>query len=96
MSGQIPLKPDGTLVQTTIKEQAQQVVDNMKAVLSAAGLSPANLVKTTIFLSSMDYFSEVNEVYRAMFEGDPPARSTLAVAGLPKGVDLEIEGIAVY
>jgi 2-iminobutanoate/2-iminopropanoate deaminase len=96
MSGQIPLRPDGTLAQGTVRAQTQQVIDNMKAVLSEAGLTPANLVKTTIFLSSMDYFSEVNEVYATLFEGAPPARSTVAAAGLPKGVDVEIEGIAVF
>lgn len=95
MSGQIPLRPDGTLVAGEIKEQAAQVVSNMKAVLAAAGLTPDNLVKTTIFLSSMDHFAAVNEVYGAMFTGEPPARSTVAVAGLPKNVDVEIEGIAL-
>ncbi|MCW5937962.1 MAG: RidA family protein [Fimbriimonadaceae bacterium] len=96
MSGQIPLKPDGSLVQGDVREQTQQVVANMRALLAAAGLGPANLVKTTIFLSSMDHFATVNEVYGGLFEGNPPARSTVAVAGLPKGVDVEIEGIAVY
>lgn len=96
MSGQVPLKPDGTLVQGPIKDQTKQVIENMRAVLAAAGLTPANLVKTTIFLSSMDHFAAVNEVYATMFDGNPPARSTVAVAGLPKGADIEIEGIAVY
>lgn len=96
MSGQIPLTPGGEIVQGTVEEQTQQVIANIRAVLTAAGLSPANLVKTTIFLSDMAHFSAVNEVYGAMFAGDPPARSTVAVAGLPRGVDVEIEGIAVY
>ncbi len=96
MSGQIPLTPEGSVVTGSIKEQTQQVVENMKAVLAEEGLTPDNLVKTTIFLSSMNHFAEVNEVYGAMFSGDPPARSTVAVAGLPRGVDVEIEGIAVY
>lgn len=96
MSGQIPLTPSGDLVTGDVKTQTAQVVKNMKAVLAAAGLTPANLVKTTIFLSSMDHFADVNEVYGGMFEGEPPARSTVAVAGLPRGVDVEIEGIAVY
>lgn len=95
MSGQIPLTPTGDLVTGDIKAQTEQVVANMKAVLAAAGATPANLVKTTIFLSSMDHFAAVNEVYGAMFEGEPPARSTVAVAGLPRGVDVEIEGLAV-
>jgi 2-iminobutanoate/2-iminopropanoate deaminase len=84
------------LVTGDVKTQTAQVVKNMKAVLAAAGLTPANLVKTTIFLSSMDHFADVNEVYGGMFDGEPPARSTVAVAGLPRGVDVEIEGIAVY
>ena len=69
---------------------------NMRGVLESAGLTFDHLVKTTIFLSSMDHFAIVNEVYGAVFSGQPPARSTVAVAGLPKGVDVEIEGIAVY
>jgi 2-iminobutanoate/2-iminopropanoate deaminase len=96
MSGQIPLTAAGDLVTGDVRAQTEQVVHNMRAVLSAAGLTPGHLVKTTIFLSSMDHFAVVNEVYGAMFEGEPPARSTVAVAGLPRGVDVEIEGIAVY
>jgi len=95
MSGQIPLTASGELVAGDVRAQTEQVVANMKAVLAAAGLTPANLVKTTIFLSSMDHFAAVNEVYAAMFTGAPPARSTVAAAGLPRGVDVEIEGIAV-
>ncbi len=96
MSGQIPLTSDGNLVTGDIRTQAEQVVANMRAVLESAGLSFDHLVKTTIFLSSMDHFAVVNEVYGAVFSGNPPARSTVAVAGLPRGVDVEIEGIAVY
>lgn len=96
MSGQIPLRPDGTLVEGDVRVQTEQVMRNMRAVLESAGLSFENLVKTTIFLSSMDHFSAVNEVYGSVFEGSPPARSTVAVAGLPRGVDVEIEAIAVF
>lgn len=96
MSGQIALRPDGTLVEGDVRAQTEQVMANMRGVLESAGLSFSNLVKTTIFLSSMDHFGVVNEVYGAVFEGNPPARSTVAVAGLPKGVDVEIEAIAVY
>ncbi len=95
MSGQIPLTSSGELVAGDVRAQTEQVVLNMKAVLAAAGLTPENLVKTTIFLSSMDHFAAVNEVYGSMFTGAPPARSTVAAAGLPRGVDVEIEGIAV-
>lgn len=96
MSGQIPLKPDGTLVKGSIKEQTEQAIKNMKAVLASQGLTMDNIVKTNIFLSSMDHFAEMNEVYATAFTAEPPARSTVAVAGLPKGVDVEIEAIAVF
>lgn len=96
MSGQIPLTPDGDLVTGDVREQTRQVVANMKAVLETAGLSFEHVVKTTIFLSSMEHFAAVNEVYGEAFPAEPPARSTVAVAGLPRGVDVEIEAIAVY
>ena len=96
MSGQVSLTPGGELVKGDVKTQTAQVMSNIKGVLDAAGLNFANVVKTTIFLSSMDHFAAVNEVYGSYFESDPPARSTVAVAGLPRGVDVEIEAIAVY
>jgi 2-iminobutanoate/2-iminopropanoate deaminase len=96
MSGQISLTPSGELVSGDVRAQTEQVVANMRGVLEAAGLTFQNLVKTTIFLSSMEHFAIVNEVYGGVFEGGPPARSTVAVAGLPRGVDVEIEGIAVF
>ncbi len=96
MSGQVALRPDGRLAEGDVRAQAEQVMANMRGVLEAAGLTFDNLVKTTIFLSSMDHFATVNEVYGAVFTGNPPARSTVAVLGLPKNVDVEIEGIAVY
>jgi 2-iminobutanoate/2-iminopropanoate deaminase len=96
LSGQIPLRPDGTLVTGGIGDQAEQVMQNLEAVLASAGLTFANVVKTTILLSSMDHFAAVNEVYGSRFPSDPPARATFAVAGLPKGADIEVEMIAVY
>ncbi|MEI7984418.1 MAG: RidA family protein [Armatimonadota bacterium] len=96
MSGQIPLRPDGTLVSGDVRDQSIQVIANMKAVLAAAGLEFSNIVKTTIFLSTMDHFVTVNEIYGAAMGSIPPARSTVAVAGLPRGVDVEIEAIAVF
>ena len=96
MSGQIPLKADGTLVVGDIRQQTEQVIANMRAVLTAAGLDFDNIVKTTIFLSSMDHFVTVNEIYGAAMGSVPPARSTVAVAGLPRGVDVEVEAICVY
>lgn len=94
-SGQIPLTPGGELVQGEIKAQAEQVMENIAGLLAECGLTFDNIVKTTIFLSTMDHFAAVNEVYGARFTGSPPARSTVAVAGLPRGVDVEIECLAV-
>jgi 2-iminobutanoate/2-iminopropanoate deaminase len=79
-----------------VKAQTEQVLANMKAVLDAAGLTFDNIVKTTIFLSTMDHFATVNEIYGKVFTGEPPARATVAAAGLPRGVDVEIEAIAVF
>lgn len=95
-SGQIPLTADGQLVTGDIREQTHQVMKNIAAVLDAAGLTLANVVKTTILLSTMDNFQAVNEVYGSYFESEPPARSTFAAAGLPRNVDVEIEVVAVY
>jgi len=95
-SGQIPLTPAGDLVTGDVKDQAEQCLKNLQGVLTSAGLSMANIVKTTIFLSSMEHFLPVNEVYSSFFKDEPPARSTVAVAGLPRNVDVEIEAIAVY
>lgn len=95
-SGQIPLTSAGDLIQGSVTDQTRQVMENIKALLASAGLQMSNVVKTTIFLSSMDHFASVNEVYGSYFESDPPARSTVAVAGLPKAVDVEIEVVAVF
>lgn len=94
-SGQIPLLPDGNLLTGSVAEQTEQVMKNIEAVLTGMGLSFGHVVKTTIFLSSMDHFATVNEIYGKAFPNDPPARSTVAVAGLPKNVDVEIEVIAM-
>lgn len=96
MSGQIPLTPEGSLVTDGIEAQTHQVMRNMKAVLNAAGLDFTNVVKTTIFLSSMDHFLAVNAVYGEAMGENPPARTTVAVAGLPRGADVEIEAVAIY
>ncbi|MBI5706602.1 MAG: RidA family protein [Armatimonadetes bacterium] len=95
-SGQIALTPGGELIETSVDDQAEQALKNLGAVLAEAGLDYENVVKTTIFLSSMEHFATVNEIYRKFFKNDPPARSTVAVAGLPRGVDVEIEAIAVF
>lgn len=95
-SGQICLTPDGELNIGPVGQQAEQCLKNLGAVLAEAGLGFQNVVKTTIFLSTMDHFTTVNEVYREFFGSEPPARSTVAVAGLPRGVDVEIEAIAAF
>ena len=97
LSGQIPLSPvTGEVVGTTAAQQAEQVLSNMRAVLEAGGASPADVVKTTIFLVDLADFAAVNEVYGRTFgpQGVPPARSTVQVSALPRGVRLEIEAIA--
>lgn len=94
-SGQIPLTADGQLVSGTVAEQTEQVFANIKTVLAGLGLTLQHVVKTTVFLSDMSLFAEMNEVYAKHFEAPYPARSTVAVKGLPRNVDVEIEVIAV-
>ncbi len=93
-SGQIPLTVDGGQITGSISEQAEQVMKNIDAVLKAAGLGFNNVVKTTIFLTNMADFAAVNEVYGKYFTEQPPARSTIAVAALPKGCNVEVEVLA--
>lgn len=94
-SGQIPLLPDGSLLQGNIEEQTHQVMSNLKAVLQAAQCKFEDVVKVGIFISDMDDFSRINEVYGEYFQDHKPARSTVAVKTLPKNVDIEIDMIAV-
>lgn len=95
-SGQIPLHPQtGDIVGETAAEQARQVLQNLQAVLQAAGASLQNVVKTTIFLTDLSQFAAVNAVYSEFFPENPPARSTVQVAALPRGVQVEIEAIAI-
>ena len=95
-SGQIPVDPAvGEVVQGDITAQAEQVMKNMKNLLEAAGTSMENVVKTTVFIQSMDDFATINGIYSKYFEKDCPARSCVEVAKLPKGVLLEMEAIAV-
>jgi len=94
-SGQIPLRIDGTLVDADVGQQSIQVMNNLKAVLIAAGSGFEKVVKTTIFLDSMDDFVAVNEIYAGYFDGEnKPARATVEVGRLPKGVNVEIDCIA--
>jgi len=91
VSGQIPIDPKtGELVSGDIAKETRQVMDNIEAILSAAYASWKDVVKTTIFLTNMNDFAAVNEVYASCFTSDFPARETVAVAGLPKGVRVEI------
>ncbi len=94
-SGQIPLRPDGTLLEGSIAEQAEQVLKNLVAVLQEAGSGLSQVVKTTVFLKEMNLFAEFNEVYGSFFKDHKPARSTVEVARLPKDVLVEIECIAL-
>jgi len=95
-SGQIPLDPaTGGLVPGGIEAQTRQVLDNLSAVLAAAGSCLEDVVKTTVFLSDLSDFAAMNRVYAAYFHSAPPARSTVQVAALPKGAALEIEAVAV-
>jgi len=93
-SGQIPLDPQTKkIVGETAAEQCRQVMDNLNEVIKAAGGTFENVVKTTIFLTDLKDFAQVNEVYGAYFESDPPARATIQAAGLPMAVKVEIDAI---
>ncbi len=95
-AGQVALDPkSGELVGRTTGEQTEQVLANLRAVLSAAGTSFANVVKTTVYLADMADFAQMNEVYAKHFASHKPARSTVQAAGLPKGARVEIDVIAV-
>lgn len=90
-SGQVAINPEnGALNQTSIAEETHQVMRNIKAVLLEAEYDFEHVIKTTIFLSDMSLFAEVNEVYGSYFQSEYPARETVAVKGLPKGVNVEI------
>ncbi len=94
-SGQIPLDPaTGNVVEGGIKEQTRQALTNAKAIMEAAGLTLANVVKTTVFMADMADFTAMNEVYATFFTEPYPARSAVAVKALPKGVLVEVECIA--
>jgi 2-iminobutanoate/2-iminopropanoate deaminase len=94
-SGQIPLEPSsGVLIEGDISSQTKRVLENLAAVLRAHGLTMEHVVKTTVFLTDLANFGEMNTVYAQYFPSDPPARSTIQVAALPKGANVEIEAIA--
>lgn len=96
VSGQIPADPaTGEIIVDDIKAATKLVMENLKAILNKAGADFSNVVKTSIFLTSMQDFAQVNEVYGSYFTDKFPARETVQVAGLPKGVNVEISVIAV-
>ncbi len=96
VSGQIPLEPQtGEIIGGDVREQTEQVMRNLDAVLQAAGTSLDLVVKTTVFLTDMNDFAAMNEVYGRYFEVEPPARATVQAARLPRDARVEIEAIAV-
>ncbi len=95
LSGQIPLDPaTGQLIEGGVAEQTERVIENMSAVLAACGSSLGQVLKTTVFLKDMGEFAAMNQVYARYFAVDPPARSTVEAARLPRDVRVEIEAIA--
>ncbi len=96
LSGQIPLDPaTGELVPGDVAAQAARVMENLRAVLAAAGAGFEHVVRCTIFLADLADFAKVNEVYGRSFPKDPPSRSTVQVAALPRGARVEIDAVAV-
>lgn len=96
VSGQIPVVPaTGAIVSDKVEEQARQVMENVKAVVEAAGLTLGHVVKTSVFIKNMDDFGTINAVYSQYFKENCPARACVEVARLPKDVLLEMEAIAV-
>jgi 2-iminobutanoate/2-iminopropanoate deaminase len=95
ISGQIPVNPGTGELTGDIKVQTRQVLENIKSILSAAGASVSDIVKTTVFLQNLDDFNLMNEIYSAYFPKEAPARSTVEAARIPRGALIEIEAIAV-
>ena len=96
ISGQIPINPEtGELNNTTLQDETHQCMKNLGAILVEAGMSFSNVVKSTIFITDMKRFAEINEVYGQYFTENPPARETVQVAALPKFVNVEISMVAV-
>ncbi|MEO8665432.1 MAG: Rid family detoxifying hydrolase [Ignavibacteria bacterium] len=94
ISGQIALDINGYVVSDEIDDQTKKILDNIKCILEDNGSSLNNIIKTTVFLKDMIYFNSMNEVYETYFGKTLPARTTVAVSGLPKNVKVEIEAIA--
>lgn len=97
ISGQLPIDPvDGNLVEGEIGNKTKRAMDNIGAVLKSVGLDFENLVKVTIYTTKIEEFQQINAAYSQYFKEDPPARAVVGVASLPKGADIEIEGIATF
>ena len=95
VSGQVPLRADGTLVAGTVAEQTEQCLNNVLEILQAAGLAMDAVVKTTVYMTDLGRFAEMNEVYAKRFPAPFPARATVQVSALPKGAAVEIDAVAV-
>ncbi|WP_229113697.1 Rid family detoxifying hydrolase [Halapricum desulfuricans] len=94
-AGQIPLTPEGDLLDhTAIDVQTEQALENVEAILEAAGSSMDDVLKVTVYMTDIEQFEAMNDIYETFFEAEPPARSAVEVAALPKGVDVEIEAVA--
>ncbi len=92
-AGQIPLTPDGEMVDGTVAEQTEQALENIAAVLEAGGSSLDDAVKVTVFLDDIDDFDEMNRTYKGFFDDEPPARSAVEAGAIPKGAAVEIEAV---
>jgi 2-iminobutanoate/2-iminopropanoate deaminase len=95
VSGQIPMNAKGEMVEGDIVVQTVQVIQNLKSILAAAGLTLKDVVKTTVYLADLANFMEMNRTYGEFFPEQPPARTTIQVAALPKGAAIEIDAIAL-
>ncbi len=95
-AGQIPLDPQsGQIVSEDVAEQTKRVLENLTAVLKAENMNFSNIVKTTVFMTNLADFQTMNDIYAGYFKDSPPARSTVQVAALPRGAQVEIEAVAV-
>jgi 2-iminobutanoate/2-iminopropanoate deaminase len=96
VSGQLPFNPDTmTLISTDIKKQTKKCLENVLAIVEAAGMKKENIIRCGIFMKDLSKFGEMNEIYAVFFSGHKPARATIEVSRLPKDVDIEIDCIAV-
>jgi len=95
ISGQLPIEPISGLIPQDIKEQTKNVLNNIKAILEEANCNMENIVKTTVYITDLSLFQEMNEIYGQFFKNAPPARATVEVKALPKGAKIEIEAIAI-